>query len=217
MGTHPIFESDFDCLTEKCKLENVREKKMTPAQFSVATLPDAYFKRLERIQRLSAIIISMGLVSFIIQTCQILSYRLAMRSTIFPFPQVGQGFVLSISAIGTGLYGLKVTQRATRVKTVVYLLLNGFISFVGLVIFITNIWSSSYFRLWHSHTPYLIIYLLEALLAFAMSTASFINSCLVGSLSCENSKPPKYSISIYNDEPPSYDACVDLQVQTKSV
>ena len=63
------------------------------AQFSIATaLPDAYFKRwvfivvfwnimfsliyrLERIQRLSAIIISMGLVSFIIQTCQILSYR----------------------------------------------------------------------------------------------------------------------------------------------
>ena len=34
-----------------------------------------------------------------------------MRSTIFPFPQVGQGFVLSISAIGTGLYGLKVKRR----------------------------------------------------------------------------------------------------------
>ena len=37
--------------------------------------------------------------------------KLAMRSTIFPFPQVGQGFVLSISAIGTGLYGLKVKRR----------------------------------------------------------------------------------------------------------
>jgi len=26
MGTHPIFESDFDCLTEKCQNEtNIRE------------------------------------------------------------------------------------------------------------------------------------------------------------------------------------------------
>jgi len=30
MGTHPIFESDFDCLTEKCReyLGRVKEEKV---------------------------------------------------------------------------------------------------------------------------------------------------------------------------------------------
>merc|ERR1712131_111918 len=32
MGTHPIFESDFDCLTEQIKMEFLFGKKKTPAQ-----------------------------------------------------------------------------------------------------------------------------------------------------------------------------------------
>ena len=46
--------------------------------------------------------------------------QLAMKSTIFPFPQVGQGFVLSISAIATGLYGLKVNLWGIAKYTDIY-------------------------------------------------------------------------------------------------
>jgi len=30
MGTHPIFESDFDCLTELCRIEKNRKQTMAP-------------------------------------------------------------------------------------------------------------------------------------------------------------------------------------------
>merc|ERR1711953_1017080 len=109
---------------------------------AVLTATDVYNKRLERIQRVSAVIISMGLVQFIIQTFQILSYRLSMSTPnffIFPVPPFGQGYILSILSICTGLYGIKITRNPTRFRSIIYLMLNGFISFIGLLIFITNI------------------------------------------------------------------------------
>jgi len=32
MGTHPIFESDFDCLTEKCRENKKLESRMKEIQ-----------------------------------------------------------------------------------------------------------------------------------------------------------------------------------------
>merc|ERR1712147_558651 len=44
MGTHPIFESDFDCLTEKMRFAQLLQSRLKNSKWREATIRDNYKK-----------------------------------------------------------------------------------------------------------------------------------------------------------------------------